>query len=442
MNLRHSYISTLVLSLFANPACTVTQDLGTSERPVPMETRRGVRVLSLGGQHACAVIENGALRCWGKNDFGQVGLKPEEGDDCEGTPCHQDHPRTIANVSEPVDLALGSRHSCARAQDGELKCWGANHFGQLGRGAYDADAHEAPQRPLNAHTATRVVAGAYHTCVLDSNGAATCFGLGSLGQLGADPRLLDGCNVSTDLDELGAGDKSCESRGVSFGVSEPILEIVAGGFATCARTTQGWYCAGRNDFGQLGRGYSSEYEWEPAPPQFEGNVTHVALSAFHSCFTSESGTAWCNGDPSLGRLGIGSSPGENCVSGPCVAEPVPVQNLDNVESTALGADFSCTLLDTESTRCFGSDERGQLGNSQAPLGTCPREDGDVDCSLSPVEPYQLSLSIELHAGEDFACTLSTEGRVYCWGDNRLGQLSQGRTTTMAAFPTEAYGLVP
>jgi alpha-tubulin suppressor-like RCC1 family protein len=219
-----------------------------------------------------------------------------------------------------------------------------------------------------------------------------------------------------------------------------VLEVVAGGYATCVRTDSQWLCAGRNDFGQLARGASSAFEWELASPEVPGADLQVALGIWQSCFTAPDGIVWCSGDPSLGRLGTGTVSPEDCSSGPCFSSPVPVQNLDEAALAAAGTDFTCVQRRDGTLHCFGTDARGQLGNSQGEVGNCPTETGDVSCSLSPVKAYLLVESVALRAGEDFACTLAADGRVSCWGDNQMGQLSLGKSSDFADFPAEAYGL--
>ena len=82
--------------------------------------------ISLGGQHSCAVLENGDLKCWGKNDKGQLGI---------GNNTDLNTPSDPINLGgKAVAISLGNEHSCAVLENGELKCWGRNDYGQLGYG--------------------------------------------------------------------------------------------------------------------------------------------------------------------------------------------------------------------------------------------------------------------------------------------------------------------
>ena len=91
--------------------------------------------LSNGDDFTCAVFDSGFVRCWGRNDRGQLGL----GDTLD----RGDAPGEMGVNLPPVDLGAGARavavvagqqHACALLADGGVKCWGANGFGRLGLG--------------------------------------------------------------------------------------------------------------------------------------------------------------------------------------------------------------------------------------------------------------------------------------------------------------------
>jgi alpha-tubulin suppressor-like RCC1 family protein len=81
---------------------------------------------SIKGDHACALLGVGSVRCWGRNSDGQLG---------NGSLTHAFTPVEVQGLgSQAVEIAVGSRHSCAFVRGGGLKCWGANPAGQLGNG--------------------------------------------------------------------------------------------------------------------------------------------------------------------------------------------------------------------------------------------------------------------------------------------------------------------
>ena len=99
-----------------------------TERRVPTAVLdlTGVRALGVGGAHACAVLEDGTLRCWGNNAFGQLG---------DGTTMSASRP-VMAATTDVASVACGSTYTCAIRVDGSVVCWGSNESGQLGDGTY------------------------------------------------------------------------------------------------------------------------------------------------------------------------------------------------------------------------------------------------------------------------------------------------------------------
>ena len=96
--------------------------------PMPAETvtRDSVTRLSADAFHACHVVNDGTVRCWGDNGFGQLG---------DGTTTNRPTPVPVNGLTAAVAIAAGRVHTCALLGDGTARCWGANGSGQLGDGA-------------------------------------------------------------------------------------------------------------------------------------------------------------------------------------------------------------------------------------------------------------------------------------------------------------------
>ena len=101
--------------------------------PVNIGTGRTAVAISAGSAHTCAILDNASLRCWGSGADGRLGYG--------GTANVGDTPSTLPNTAGPVELgtgrspaaiALGDRESCARLDDGSLRCWGYGGNGRLG----------------------------------------------------------------------------------------------------------------------------------------------------------------------------------------------------------------------------------------------------------------------------------------------------------------------
>ncbi len=137
------------------------------------------------------MLDNGTVKCWGRDYYGQLG--DGGGNTDLGAP-----------PAVPVDLgvgrtaaaiAAGSEHTCALLDNGTVKCWGSDHVGQLGDGGTipGTDLGAPPRQPRPARGRAghyrRHPAGSEHTCALLDNGTVKCWGLDASGQLGdGDPR--------------------------------------------------------------------------------------------------------------------------------------------------------------------------------------------------------------------------------------------------------------
>lgn len=188
----------------------------------------GVIAVAGGDSHSCAVLRGGGVKCWGDNQYGQLG---------DGTTHRRLTPVDVQGLSGGATaLALGHRQSCALLTDGAVECWGGNEFGQVGDGTTRRRLAAVGVSGLAAGVIA-IAAGDSHTCALLRVGSMKCWGYNDWGQLG------DG----TPLNRL----RPVLVSGMVSGVTA----IAAGAFHTCARTRTGnAKCWGYNANGQLGDG--------------------------------------------------------------------------------------------------------------------------------------------------------------------------------------------
>jgi hypothetical protein len=278
---------------------TTTQRL----TPVPVAgLDSGVRAISAGGDHACAVTTAGAVLCWGDNIAVQLG---------DGTRAQRNTPVAVSGASSGVQsIALGYYHSCALSTAGAVSCWGYNAVGALGDGS-TGDANNDRLTPVSAvglGSGVREIAAGYeHTCAVTTAGAMLCWGWNVHGQLGD----------NTTTNRL----TPVPVAGLTSGV-----QAIAGGvYHTCAMVTaDAVYCWGSNGLMQLGDGTTTE------------RLTPVPV-----LFRSALNTSDFNGDGFSDILWRNISTGANTIwKSANGATKQPVTNVTNLDWQVVGvADF-------------------------------------------------------------------------------------------------------
>ena len=129
--------------------------------------------LSVGVFHRCATTAQRELYCWGQNGFGQLGVASVGG---------ERRAPTLVPV-RATSVSAGATHTCAVTDTGSAFCWGYGGQGQLGTGS-TVNIQPTPTAVVGTATFQSVAAGTEHTCALDRDGAAWCWGLDVLGGLG------------------------------------------------------------------------------------------------------------------------------------------------------------------------------------------------------------------------------------------------------------------
>lgn len=237
--------------------------------------RENFSVVVTTGPHACGLRANGTLRCWGNNEFGQLG---------DGTTLDRSAPVSVVGRLNFQTISVGALHTCGIDLEGRTFCWGYNEFGQLGDGT--TLNRTSPVQASIEHRFQSVSAGGLHTCALDRTGQAYCWGHNVRGQAG------NGTTVDA-------------ATPVAVSGSARFRSITAGGLHTCALTAKGEaYCWGYNARGALGSGDSSD---RPTPTPVLGEVTFMAVHAglHHTCATTTDQRAFCWGYNEFGQLGNG-----------------------------------------------------------------------------------------------------------------------------------------
>jgi alpha-tubulin suppressor-like RCC1 family protein len=215
---------------------------GIEPKRVPLGgSADGVAISS--SAHSCALDNLGVVRCWGNNQFSQLGVAASSGE----------LPRVITGFSATVKtVSAGNRHSCAVLIDGKVACWGSNPDGQLGEGTQISSF--LPVNVPGINDAVDVSASMSHTCALRANGAVMCWGSGSSGNLG------------------GVGPAVSSLLPVAVQGLQDAVSISSGMFHTCAlRANKAIVCWGQSNL--LGSGSTSTAS-NPVPTQVSGGTIY------------------------------------------------------------------------------------------------------------------------------------------------------------------------
>lgn len=229
--------------------------------------------IALGASHSCALMQDASVRCWGLNQFGQLGLG-------HTLNLGDDEPPTAASA---IDLGGGAKHivahwmqTCALRTDGAALCWGDNSFSQLGVAAPARIGDDEPPSaiaPIALGGPIRgLVLGQAHTCALYEDQTLRCWGLGLSGALGYGPTLPAPPPPPPGAPPLPS---TPPSRLPPVPLGSPVSAAYAGSQTTCARSIAGaLYCFGGNFSGQLGYGFRTNVGDDETP----GSVGPVPLA--------------------------------------------------------------------------------------------------------------------------------------------------------------------
>ena len=151
-----------------NAACATSDSPPVA--PTPVGVSNALKISAAGG-HACALLADETVTCWGMNTYGELGTPAPASQACSN-PGHG--PIVIPSLTGVRDVSVGNSHTCAVMSDRTARCWGYNKYGQLGDGTM-VD-HQAPAPVSGLTGIIQLVAGYGDTCAIHSNGTLSCWG--------------------------------------------------------------------------------------------------------------------------------------------------------------------------------------------------------------------------------------------------------------------------
>jgi len=352
---------------------------------VPFDGCHAVEIAA-SGDHTCARAADGSVSCWGRGENGELGVLPLQ------TRCQiatrmelcSTTPRKLA-ISQVTALGLGGFHSFATTSTSAY-CWGLNAFGEYGNGML-VDA--TPTVAVAQRAGARVIdGGIFHTCSL-ANGSVSCSGKNTAGEV---------------------GNNMVVPESTATNVLQNATTLAAGAYSTCEIDTQKQRsCRVRNDYKQIDASQAARLS--PTLVAGISDAAQVAVGVDHICVVRGDRTGICWGSNASGQLGNGQVMG-----GPQSQVPVGIDDL--VELSAEGY-HTCGRDLAGTVWCFGD------GYTPTPT------------KVSLARP-----AIALTTGARHDCAVTDDGAVWCWGAQDYGQLGNGITSSSPAATPQVAALCP
>lgn len=347
--------------------------MGDNLPSVDLGTGKTATAIAAGGSHTCARLNDYSVKCWGDNNDGQLGLGDAGNRGDNAAEMGDNLPSVDLGTGKTATaIAVGGEHTCALLNGGTVKCWGGSYYGQLGLGETADRGDQAAEMGDNlppvdlgtGKTTTALVAGDRHTCALLNDGTVKCWGYNNFGELGLGDTEVRGDGPAEMGDNLPS---------VNLGAGRMVTALAAGSRHTCALLSDDTIkCWGNNNNGQLGLGDTVPHG--DAAAEMGDNLpsvnlgtgrTATALSAggLHTCAVLDDSSVKCWGRNDGGQLGLedivyrggaAADMGDNLPS-------VSLGSGKTAVALALGYYHTCSRLDDDSLKCWGQNDIGQLG---------------------------------------------------------------------------------
>jgi alpha-tubulin suppressor-like RCC1 family protein len=346
------------------------------------------------------VLGDGRVYCWGRNESGQLG---------DGSTTTRLRATQVTGITDARQVAASEAHTCALRADGTVACWGSNAQARLGTPVSTTSSSTPVPDAGGITMAVELCAGDAFNCARIASGIVQCFGAGTFGRLGASCTAPGGIcptaiNVHTGLlpaatmldcggptgaarrasptelrgwgyndnAQLGYGGASSQTNPVlaTTATETSILDTTALAvgqtFACIVRSDATVWCAGANNWGQLGLGTTGADVLRFGAVPGVTDAVNIEVGHDHACAVDAAGSLTCWGRNDQNQVGIGAG-GSMMVTSPSAVTVLPTPVLRH----SLGEQHTCAVLAAQNVVCWGNNTYGQLGNDSMASSATP-----------------------------------------------------------------------
>jgi alpha-tubulin suppressor-like RCC1 family protein len=410
----------------------VAEELGNNLPTIDFGTDLTVSQLSLGNSHACVILNNGGLKCWGSASNGRLGSGNTNNSLGDGVNAADEAVNEMGNALPYVDLGTDANQqpytakqvmagydvTCAILSNDQIKCWGDNGSAQLGYGDFNDRGDEPNEMGNNlpfvdlgtGRSANKVFAYYHHTCAIMDNGGLKCWGTNGDGEIG----IASGDNYVGNNVVPNSSSTYCSSPDQAYLYTKTSLPV---GDEICP------FGGSQYMTGMDINGNSILEESEASLDNSYCNshdltfiTTEIILAAGSEECGDTSGFKITgdydnNGDGELSN-GTDNAMGDNLPE-------INFASNSPVVDVVLGDDHTCALLADHTLKCWGDNSYGQAGlDIEDEWGNGVNE--------TPANRTSPNLGTDAESGEDlypvaisgsytYSCAVLNNDTVKCWG---------------------------
>ncbi len=386
---------------------------------------------ALGGNHSSAVTSEGRIFTWGRNFEGQLGNGSTDDifeldlSDAPDLPTEITENFNLSTGEKITDVSLGDYFTSAITSEGRIFTWGLNNCGQLGDGTVDG-FYNGNNTPIDitakfnlnvGEKITNVSLGGNHSSAVTSEGRIFTWGSNSSGQLG---------NARSTFDNIDSLPIEITDR-FSLNIGETITKLELGLVHSSAITSDGRiFMWGSNQYGQLGDGSTSRKIIPTDSTNYfnlniEEKIIDVSLGWAQSMAITSEGRIFTWGYNIEGQLGIGTIDLEIHASPIDISENFNLNTGETFTEVSLGSFHSSVITNEGRIFTWGLNNYGQLGDGTKVYNDVEPNPTEITANFSLNEG---EIIIEVILGTDHSMATTSDGRVFGWGNNTLGQLGE------------------